>query len=393
MNIFSKDDLIKNLLINQISITELSQLRKVINEEDLALIIRKIYDLGNEQINKIAALAPVMAKVDALKNSRRNTLFFKKVKGTFRTDIKNKVILAEGDSWFNYPVLLSDVIDWISMEDNLAVYSLASGGDWLMNMISAKKYIEHLSIINPDVFLISGGGNDLVGSNRLAAMVDPTGNSLEYNHNIWAQSLIAAAGQRSNPPLFTEDRFKNGLKYISKDFFALLMFFHLQYSFIFTGILEGGPDVKVRPKFGGIKIITQGYDYALASKNKAFGINPLKWYRPFARLFLGHGTWIKQPLELRGIADKAVQRDVIYAMIFLFNEMMITTGDIFNHGPSGIRVSHIDSREVMGAEGWTDELHPLPANFKRIGKTFIDCINNSQPGQAIFQVSKLYPKN
>ena len=59
------------------------------------------------------------------------------------------------------------------MENNFAVWSLASGGDWLLNMLSARQYVEELSVLHPDVFLISGGGNDLVGSSRLAAVVEP----------------------------------------------------------------------------------------------------------------------------------------------------------------------------------------------------------------------------
>ena len=54
------------------------------------------------------------------------------------------VILAEGDSWFNYPVLLSDVLDWVGMEPDMIVYSVAEGGDWFLNILSARKYVEHL---------------------------------------------------------------------------------------------------------------------------------------------------------------------------------------------------------------------------------------------------------
>jgi len=392
MSDFSKKEAIDALLRNRINLQQLVTLRNVINEVDLSLIIRNIYDLGDEQIRKIAALAPAMAKVDALKNSRRNHLFYSRVKGEFRKKASNRVIVAEGDSWFNYPVLLSDVIDWITMEDNLAVYSVASGGDWLLNMLNAKKYIEQLSTLHPDVFLISGGGNDLVGSNRLAAMVNPLGNSDEMDFNPWARQLIQDSQSRPEAPALSLSRFNNGLKYISKDFFALLMFFHLQYHFIFSGILEGGEKKTTPSKFPDIKIITQGYDYVLPSLNKAFGLKPWRWYKPFARLFLGHGGWLKRPLELRGISDCRVQEDIVYAMIYLFNEMMIHTGAIFNTvEQDNIRVFHIDSRGAIGNEGWTDELHPLPENFKRVGQAYIDCINETNPSGAIYIVKKLYP--
>lgn len=390
-----KSHLIKALLDNNISAANLSLLRDAINEADLAMIIRRIYDLNEEHIKRIAALAPVMAKVDAIKNSRRNKVFYAKVKGNFRNVAGNKVIVAEGDSWFNYPILLSDVIDWLGMNKNLAVYSLASGGDWLLNMLSARKYVEFLSTINPDVFIISGGGNDLVGRNRLAAMVVPSGDANELANNEWAAELIRIAKQRLADAGRNDDfdtiRFENGLRYISKDFFALLMFFHLQYHFIFNGILDGGSDVKVKSKFPNLKIITQGYDYAIPSADKGFGKNLLKWFKPFARMFLGHGSWLKVPLELRGIADEQTQRDIVYSMIFLFNEMMIDTGNHFNQKCGSVRIFHIDSRGSVGENGWTDELHPLPRHFRNTGLTFIDCINEQNLKSNIFTVKILNP--
>jgi len=374
MTALSKDRLIKKLLANRISLNQFISLRKDVNEQDLSQIIQRIYDLNDEQVRKIAALEPLMAKVDGLKNSQRNSKFLNKIKNGFRQKPQNKVVLVEGDSWFNYPVLLSDVIDWIGMENNIAVYSLASGGDWLLNMLSAKKYVEQLSTMHPDVFIISAGGNDLVGNNRLAAMIDPSGKSEEFVKSAWAQGLMRV----SNAP-FEPHRFNNGLNYLSKDFFALLMFFQLQYYYIFRGILTSG-------KFSGIKIITQGYDYAQPSRTLGFGPKLWRWYKPFARMFLGHGTWLKTPLDIRGISDVTIQRDVIYAMIYLFNEMMIETGELFQKIAGYDCVFHVDSRGAIGDDGWTDELHPLPENFKKTGKAFIDCINGiPSPSRLVYK--------
>lgn len=392
MDAETKKCLIGKLLNNEISIEELTLLRPYIDEFDLSEIIQRIYDLNIEQVHKIAALQPIMAKVDALKNGQRNGRFIKKVKDNFRkhdakhNGLKNRVIVVEGDSWFNYPVLLSDVIDWISMEENMAVYSLASGGDWLMNMITAKKYVEQLSTLQPDVFIISGGGNDLVGNKRIAAMVTHTGKSEEFEKSAFAQYLYKNA---ENPPEHIDD-FIRGTKFISKDFYALLTFFQLQYYFMINGILTGGSGKIQNGKFPGIQIITQGYDYAIPSDKKIFGYNPLKWYRFFARTFLGHGEWLKTPLELRGIYNSEDQRKIVYAMIFLFNEMMIDVGRIFTQMLGENRVFHIDSRGSVGANGWTDELHPLPKHFKETARAFINCINYPiKQGSHVVRVKQL----
>lgn len=380
-----KPALIKALLDNTISRDGLRQLRERVDEQDLSHIIQRIYDLNQLQVDNIAALDRILSKVDALKNARRNHYFTREIKKGFRGKKGNMVILAEGDSWFNYPILLSDVLDWVSMEPDMIVHSLAEGGDWLLNMLSGRKYVELLSVIQPDVFLISAGGNDLVGRNRLAAMVTDKGASQEFNKNEWAKALIDKAVTK---PIveFDQQRFNSGIRWIGRDFYALLMFFHLQYYFMIKGILKSG-------KFPNIRIITQGYDYAIPDRSKRFGLNPLRWYRPFIRLFLGHGGWLKTPLQLRGIHDQQVQADIVYAMIFLFNEMMIFTGDLFCQMPDiGDRVFHIDARGAVGADGWSDELHPLPVHFKNVGRTFVDCIRGRKsPHGQVFVVKDLNP--
>jgi hypothetical protein len=310
-----KYGLVEKLLANTILPEELMVLREKVDANDLSFIIQKIYDLNETYIFKLAAVEGMLKKLNQIKNEQRNAKFFKKINKGFRVlgDRSRMIVLVEGDSWFNYPVILTDTIDRISMDKDLAVYSIASGGDWLLNMINAREYIEELSISHPDWFLISGGGNDLVGSRRLATILQPAGGSTEFQKNLWAQDLITNA-EKKHVPL--KDDFFDGLEYLSKDFYALLMFFHLQYYFLISGILKGGGS---EPKFDGIRIITQGYDYPIPSFDKRFGINPAKWYIPFIRLFLGHGGWLKSPLQIRGINNSDNQRKVMYAMIYLFN--------------------------------------------------------------------------
>lgn len=379
-------DRMGRLLANRISILLLEQLRDDVTANDLSWIIQRIYDLNESTILQLASLEKLLVRMNTIKNTQRNQRFFRKIRGRFRQpgSGKHQVVLAEGDSWFNYPIILTDIIDRIGMDPDLAVYSIASGGDWLLNMLHAREYVEELSVSHPDWFLISGGGNDLVGSRRLASIVDPSGQSLEFGACEFAEMLM----KNRNPEFpFDETRFKSGLPFLSKDFYALLMFFHLQYSYLIRGILHGSG--KAPGKFGNIRIITQGYDYPIPSFHVKWGLNPFRWYIPFIRRFLGHGSWLKQPLQIRGINDPAVQRNMLYAMIFLFNEMMIYTGRLFNQ--SGIRVFHIDSRGAVGDEGWADELHPLPGKFLKIGSAFVSCIRQDCPPtyEHVYVVSKL----
>jgi hypothetical protein len=373
----NKENLINDLLANNITLSKLEDLRRMINAEDLSTIIQRIYDLNEKYILTLSKVDGLLRTLDDIKNKRRNKLFTKKIRGGFRTN-SNKVILAEGDSWFNYPIILTDIIDRISMEKDFAVYSLASGGDWLLNMLTARHYVEELSILHPDVFLISGGGNDLVGSSRLAAVIDPD-KCKEFDKNEWAQQLIAKAN--TGHVDFDPKAFNDGICYLSKDFFALLMFFHLQYFYLIDRIRQSD-------KFPGIQIITQGYDYPIPSYAKG-KLSFQHWYVPFIRSFLGHGSWLKTPLQMRGVLKQDVQQNILYAMIYLFNEMMIEIGNLFAQ-TGYASVFHIDSRQSVSNNGWTDELHPKPIHFMNTGKVFVDCIRGkpSTYGQ-VYVVNKI----
>lgn len=395
-----KQELIEKLLGNEILHEELIELRDKVDADDLSDILQRIYDLNETYIYKLAAVETMVEKLNKIKNSQRNQIFFKKIRKGFRKlkndsskdDFKDNphiTVVAEGDSWFNYPIILTDIIDRIIMERDLAVYSIASGGDWLLNMLTGRQYVEELSISHPDWFLISGGGNDLVGARRLATILQPEGESVEFEKNEWARHLILDFAEKSIIPLRAD--FHEGLPFLSRDFYALLMFFHLQYYFLFKGLLK--TEENCISKFEGLKIITQGYDYPLPSSDRKFGINPVRWYIPFARTFLGHGGWLKTPLQIRGINTEQSQQKVLYSMIYLFNEMMIELGDIFNKRHQEQRIFHIDSRDSVGKDGWTDELHPTPVHFIKIGQTFIDCIKrNKTPTYGnVFVVKKCNP--
>ena len=82
-------------------------------------------------------------------------------------------IVAEGDSWFQYPLILKDTIDQLADTDNFqyAIYGLSEAGDLLSNIIREDEISEAIDRENPDVFLISGGGNDMVGDGRAATLV------------------------------------------------------------------------------------------------------------------------------------------------------------------------------------------------------------------------------
>src|SRR5262245_290094 len=91
-------------------------------------------------------------------NRRRLAAYQAKIDGGW----KGLKLLAEGDSWFLYPILLRDILD--NLSEHYAVYSMAAAGDTLENMVRGLAHFEELIEKHKfEAFLLSAGGNDIAG--------------------------------------------------------------------------------------------------------------------------------------------------------------------------------------------------------------------------------------
>jgi hypothetical protein len=91
--------------------------------------------------------------------SRRQKRFLREKPGS-----KLPVLVAEGDSWFEFPLLVREIID--QLEDEYLVWSIAAAGDTAQNMVyESAEYPEALEYLRHDVkgFLFSAAGNDIIG--------------------------------------------------------------------------------------------------------------------------------------------------------------------------------------------------------------------------------------
>lgn len=123
---------------------------------DLREMVRRIYNMTEKSLRSQSdASTGSLGKLNKKSTANRTKRFYKKIDNNFRDLAKpgNKVILAEGDSWFQFPVCVKDIIDWLMENDAYAVYSIAYGGDWIANIVHEEKYIEELTTFAPDVFL------------------------------------------------------------------------------------------------------------------------------------------------------------------------------------------------------------------------------------------------
>jgi hypothetical protein len=320
--------------------------------------------------------------------------FSKKIRNGFRNYKKypnHKLVLMEGDSWFEYPFFLKDITDNLIENEDLAIYSMASGGDWVSNMISTHQYQFEYQKLKPDVFIISGGGNDILGDNRLASFVnyEPIDAGAEFLDN-YRNYVILRYNSKPVPmcnasycPLeyhdyedimpelydrmdsLTLEQIVNGRRYLNKSYYRWLVTLKLEYKMLLESIKKIDEE-----KFKSLMIITQGYDYAIPSFKERFGKS----------MFVKNGKWIKEPLMMKGIIDEQTQKDITMTMIFDFNEMIIELGKEFDN------IYHIDSRGFTDyletkdhkkkGSYWYDELHPKSKVFKEISNAYEALILN-----------------
>ncbi|MFV0361437.1 trypsin-like peptidase domain-containing protein [Tropicimonas sp.] len=168
-------------------------------------------------------------------------------------------IVSEGDSWFQYPFILKDTIDWLM--EAYAVYSLGAAGDLVADMVLQDEMRDAIRQHRPDVFLISGGGNDLLGDGRLK---------------------LAVKTYRAGRP---------ASEYPNANFDASIRDVIADYRRIFRDLTQEFPD---------LRIICHGYDYALPD----------------------NGRWLGKPLAAKGITDRMLQAGIIAEMIDRFNQAL-----------------------------------------------------------------------
>lgn len=185
----------------------------------------------------------------------RKSKFFKKLQGGY----SGPIIVSEGDSWFQYPLLLWDTIDWLM--DDYAIFSLGAAGDLLKNMADKKEFLSAIEDNNAEILLMSGGGNDLV-----------------------AQGALASHLEAFDKDLQPED-------YLLPSFTALLDGALAQYARMFT---------EVRETFPHVNILCHGYDYPVPNKDK----------------------WLGKPMEERGIREKGLQKSIARVMMDRFNRRL-----------------------------------------------------------------------
>lgn len=245
------------------------------------------------------------------------------------------VLVAEGDSWFDYP--LNDILRLLEDYHGYDVESVAHKGDRVEDMAYGSGQFEEFARrlekllrqnIIPKAILLSGGGNDIAGEEF----------GMLINH-----ALSPAAGLNEQVLSGVIDE---------------------RIKFAYITILSAITRICEQRLNGPIKILTHGYDYPV----------------PDGRGFLGGwwilpGPWLEPGFRQKGYDDLSVRVNLAKRLIDRFNDMLKAIVAL----PEFAHVQHIDLRSTLSTgsnykRDWANELHPTFAGFKRVTERFAAAI-------------------
>jgi hypothetical protein len=243
-------------------------------------------------------------------------------------------VLAEGDSWFDYPVPFfgGSIIPRLQKRLGLPILNLADAGDevrFMLGVEQREKLFKHLQEGNPagvhwDVLLFSGGGNDIVSDPMVLWIRDFSSNTPPANHIHQARLQAALDIVRAGYEDLIEMRDRLS------------------------------PDTT---------LILHAYDFAI----------------PDGRGICNLGPWLKPTFDFRKFPTRAVAFEVVKAMLMQFAAMLNSIAAAHS------KVAVIDSQNTLNpvVGSWHNELHPEKLGFERFAAKFYDKLKALFPARVL----------
>jgi hypothetical protein len=286
----------------------------------------------------LAAHLPWLATKDRFANAR----FAERADALAPDGSRQIVAVAEGDSWFDYPPHL-DLIDHLQALGYVNVWRESRYGHTLEGMWQ-EQLPGTLAVIRehrPDVFLLSCGGNDIMGANGgvFGSYLRPAA-----SRSTAADPYLERAGIKAA----FEERFRPQLK----DIFEQVLD---------TAAAVGKPD---------LRIFVHGYDYGFPDGRALFGhtvpgLVPGPWLAPALR---DHG-YLKslRPSAAEIRAGQAALKEAIDA----YNVFLQRLADEFDGN-----VVHVDFRGLLPdrKRHWANETHPTASGFALLARRMNEAV-------------------
>ncbi len=226
------------------------------------------------------------------------------------------IIVAEGDSWFLFPKPgVKDTLDYIM--DEYRLLSLADAGDEFSDYIENNELISKVKKLKPEIVLISGGGNDVIGEkivDILKSNVPKDSPFIDYLKSTLFQTKI--------------DVLKNNY----------MLFFEL-----------------IHDKSPNSKIFIHGYDYIRS--------------KPDPRTI--EKGWANKYMIEKGIYKKEKRAEIIHYLVDTFNEMLVGLVENDKYKPY---VRYVENLNTVNVNEWRDEIHPNNVGYKKVANNFLEVI-------------------
>ena len=265
----------------------------------------------------------------------------------FKTALRNHpdrpMLISEGDSWFQFPILIDDIIDHLS--DHFNIYSLGAAGDTAQNMVHGpdrprrREYLSALRDYKDQVsgFLFSGAGNDVIGADPDTGVAVLLELLKDFNGDI---TDVAGHIDRAA-------------------FDGKLALLKEAYERVVSDI-RGVAELQEMPVF------VHGYDYVFPYKWEGDMRNPLH---------AAQDEWLGEPLSERNIPT-VLGRKIISSML---DELYDVLNDL---AATDENVIVVDCRGAMpNLTDWVDEIHGTSAGFAKVASRFKAAIDQALVAQ------------
>lgn len=228
-------------------------------------------------------------------------------------------LIAEGDSWFDYPG--TDLLNALQ-QSAYDVESVARAGDRVEMMAFGRGQLDKFAAAvekvignghTPKAILISGGGNDIAGS-EFGFLLNHAGSPKQGFNDSVVRGVI-------------DERIRDS----------------------YTWIIRTITDLCQKMLKQNVRIILHGYGYPIPDGDGVLGgWGPLP------------GPWLRPGFIEKGFASLAQNTDMMRTIMDRFNMML--EGVAKNHA----HVRYVNLRNVLPAKKtfWANELHPKENRFK-----------------------------
>lgn len=250
---------------------------------------------------------------------------------------KSRLLVAEGDSWFDY--LWEDILTLLESEHGYDVEDVAHYGDRIEDMAYSDRQLTNFTKTidklleqgrEPKAILISGGGNDLAGD-EFHILLDH-----KKSPNPGLNEMVLKG--------IVEQRIRNA----------------------YIALLSSVTEVCERRLNRKIPILVHGYGYAVPD-GRGYWIGG--WAMP--------GPWLKPGFDMKGFEIRNKNTITVRKLIDRFNEMLIDLTNLqkFSH------VTHVDLRKILKNDNnwkdwWENELHPTEKGFLKVTEAFAKVLDS-----------------